>query len=466
VIKKKAMARDAVTGIGMTWSASSHVGPRTENQDRAFVVERQHDGIAHRGVLLIVCDGVGGSQGGRQAAETAARVAHETYYSATGAGVRTWLNIAVATAHEHVRELGRASNQTSMATTIVMTVVSGGRLYTAHVGDSRAYLLRSGALQALTEDHSWVNEQRSRGIAVPNAHEMRSVITRSLGSAANNTPVVSDGVDLIPGDRVVLCSDGLHGAVSDEQAQTLLLQQPTSAAAATALVDAALQAKTRDNVTTAVLDYGNFGVVGMPAVPFRVPVFPVAVGLVTVFTLVVFAAVQLSAPSGDLAQGTPMPTQPSVWQRSAEPEVAVTAVSTAALTRSRELTLSVTPTEAVEIAGPTATLNPRRPAPTLRPTSRAPGAVIVPSSTPVRPTPTLPVVLPTESPTTMPTAVPQAQPMPQQPPTAAPTSVPTSAPTSVPTSAPTSAPTSVPTSAPPPTATPPPAGTIVVTPQP
>jgi len=214
VAKTKAMAVDAATRIGLDWHAASNAGPRAENQDRASAVEPNDGRIAQRGVLLIVCDGVGGGQGGREAAETAVRAAHDAYYGADGAGVRAWLEAATRIANERVRELARASNQPGMATTIVMAAVLGGRLFTAHVGDSRAYLLRGGVLRAVTEDHRWVQEQRTQGIVEANAGEMRNMITRSLGAAANNTPVVSEGVALSIGDRVMLCTDGLHGVVA------------------------------------------------------------------------------------------------------------------------------------------------------------------------------------------------------------------------------------------------------------
>ena len=169
--------------------------------------------------------GVGGELGGRDASEAAATVARSAYYSVPGDDPGAWLVGAISEAHKAVKERAVSTGFTGMATTIVMAAVQGGRLYMAHVGDSRAYLLRNGRLDALTRDHSWVNAQAGMFGSEREMREstMRNVITRSLGSASNNTPDVAAPMALMTGDRVMLCTDGLHGVVPREEIEARVL---------------------------------------------------------------------------------------------------------------------------------------------------------------------------------------------------------------------------------------------------
>ena len=179
--------------LPMIWKDATDPGPRPDNQDRVLTTQPGDPLIDKRGVVLVVCDGVGGELGGRDASEAAATVARSAYYSVPGDDPGAWLVGAISEAHKAVKERAVATGFTGMATTIVMAAVHGGRLYMAHVGDSRAYLLRNGRLEALTRDHSWVNEQAGMFGSEREMREsnMRNVITRSLGSAPNNTPEVA-----------------------------------------------------------------------------------------------------------------------------------------------------------------------------------------------------------------------------------------------------------------------------------
>jgi serine/threonine protein phosphatase PrpC len=150
-----------------------------------------------------------------------------------------------------------ASNpqQRGMGATIVAAWIEAQRLSLAHVGDSRAYLLRGGALQQLTDDHSLVAEKVRVGILTPqeaDASEMQSILTRAVGTH-ENVKVDTDEQALLVGDFVLLCSDGLTRMVTDPEIASTLLTSTTAQEAAERLVDLANDNGGVDNVSVIVL---------------------------------------------------------------------------------------------------------------------------------------------------------------------------------------------------------------------
>ncbi len=142
-----------------------------------------------------------------------------------------------------------------MGTTLTLLCVQEEGAYIAHVGDSRCYRFRLGALEQCTEDHSMVGEMLRSGVLTveeARVHPYRSVITRALGTQGYVEADVLV-VEVHPGDRYLLCSDGLSGMVPDEQI-ALLLRGHTIEEAADALLAAALEAGGRDNVTLILLE--------------------------------------------------------------------------------------------------------------------------------------------------------------------------------------------------------------------
>jgi protein phosphatase len=143
-----------------------------------------------------------------------------------------------------------------MGTTLTSALVRDGVMTVGHVGDSRAYLMHEGVLRQLTDDHSWVGEMVRRGELTPAeaaVHPHRSVITKALGTEGDIEPDLLE-IFLEPGDRVLLCSDGLSGMVSDEQIGDVLRRPDDVQAIAEALVAAALANGGEDNVTVVVLE--------------------------------------------------------------------------------------------------------------------------------------------------------------------------------------------------------------------
>jgi len=144
-----------------------------------------------------------------------------------------------------------------MGTTLTAAaLVAGDRLQLAHVGDSRAYLLRDGRLAQLTADHTLVGElvRRGRMTAEQAAmHPERSVLTRAVGLDRDLEVDAPPPVDLAPGDQVLLCSDGLTEAVPEPRIAALLAEHADGDAACRALVAAANQAGGPDNITVVLL---------------------------------------------------------------------------------------------------------------------------------------------------------------------------------------------------------------------
>ena len=147
------------------------------------------------------------------------------------------------------------SEQRGMGATIVAAWIEGQRLSLAHVGDSRAYLLRAGSMDQLTADHSLVAEKVRVGILTPqeaDASEMQSVLTRAVGTSGK-VEVDTDEQALLVGDFVLLCSDGLTRMVSDPEIASTLLTSANSQEAAERLVDLANEYGGVDNVSVIVL---------------------------------------------------------------------------------------------------------------------------------------------------------------------------------------------------------------------
>ncbi len=142
-----------------------------------------------------------------------------------------------------------------MGTTLVLAVVSGVTAHLAHVGDSRAYLLRQDRLHRLTEDHSYATELVRGGLLDPmraSAHPLGHTITRAIGMPGDVQPDVRQ-ITLAHGDRLLLCSDGLTKMLADERVEAIL-GGGDPGTACRALVDAANEAGGDDNVSVVAVD--------------------------------------------------------------------------------------------------------------------------------------------------------------------------------------------------------------------
>jgi serine/threonine protein phosphatase PrpC len=229
------------------YAATSHVGlVRDGNEDAGFAAP----------YLQLVADGVGGSAAGEVASATTAYVVSALAAAESDVDPATLLRSAVLEAHRQLREgVRRAPERAGMATTLTAVVVHEDRFCLVHVGDSRAYSLRDDELTRLTADHTLVQSLIDDGTLTEASaadFAFRSVVLRSVNAEAPVEPDVHQ-LDLRPGDRLLLCSDGLSDLVPDDGIAAALARADRQHAAS-ALVDAALAAGGRDNVTCLVAD--------------------------------------------------------------------------------------------------------------------------------------------------------------------------------------------------------------------
>jgi PPM family protein phosphatase len=202
--------------------------------------------------LFAVADGMGGHRGG----EVASWAAIEALRAEIARGLP--IRDAIRRANEAVIErASRDDELEGMGTTMTAVVVSGPRsLLVGHVGDSRAYLVRDGEMDRITEDHSLVEELMREGRLTPEqaeAHPQRAIITRALG-VEPDVDVDLYPIDVESGDRIIVCSDGLTTMLRDREIERISRTEENPQRAAEALVDAANQAGGDDNITVVVLD--------------------------------------------------------------------------------------------------------------------------------------------------------------------------------------------------------------------
>jgi protein phosphatase len=227
------------------------LGASAGKTDAGRVRRRNEDAFVRDPPLFVVADGMGGAQAGEVASRLAAAAFRE-FHDADGLAPEERLAAIVQEANRRIYERARTDSEVSgMGTTVTAALVGDDHVAIGHVGDSRAYRLRDGRLEQLTEDHSLVADLMRSGRLTPeeaDAHPQRSVITRALGTDPE-VDVDTSAVEAQPGDLFLLCSDGLTTMVSDEEILRLVAEAPTLDEAAARLVMAANSGGGEDNVT-------------------------------------------------------------------------------------------------------------------------------------------------------------------------------------------------------------------------
>jgi protein phosphatase len=216
---------------------------------------RNEDAFVCEPPLFAVADGMGGAQAGELASRLAVSALRD-YHAADHLDPEERLRAVVREANRRVFERAAADTLAQgMGTTVTAALVEGSRVTVGHVGDSRAYLLRHGALSQLTDDHSLVADLVRSGRLSPQeaeTHPQRAVITRALG-VDQDVDVDAFTVRAAPGDVLLLCSDGLTTMVSDAEIGRIVRESASLDAAARTLVDAANRRGGEDNVTVVLL---------------------------------------------------------------------------------------------------------------------------------------------------------------------------------------------------------------------
>jgi serine/threonine protein phosphatase PrpC/CRP-like cAMP-binding protein len=247
-------------------SALSDQGLVRKNNEDSFLCDDQLQ-------LYIVADGMGGHAGGEVASAMACAEVKEAVLrnrevldeylagqgETTDRDIRMLLSVAVQRASTTIREKGEAQPELrGMGTTIEVALFIKSRAFVAHVGDSRVYLIRNGEMHQITRDHSLANQLKDLG-RIQNEDEIkprfRNAVTRALGFYESVEVDVLD-MDLFPGDRFILCSDGLHGFVSQEEIQRCAAKSERDLAVQH-LVRQANSKGGKDNITAVIVEVAD-----------------------------------------------------------------------------------------------------------------------------------------------------------------------------------------------------------------
>lgn len=243
VADSRAAVRQVALGDERTCGVTDAGDARDANED-AFLLEPA------RG-LMLVADGMGGAAAGEIASAVAAMAVARSLGRHARDAADQGLTRSLLVAHRVVRRAGAGVAGRPMGAAVVAAVVAGETLAVAHVGDARAYLWSRGELHRLTADHSLVGRLVRRGELTEEAarsHARRNVILQAVGYGRSVEPEVHSH-QVACDAELLLCTDGLWGAVGDGDIARVLARRGDVAARATALVDAAIAAKSEDNVT-------------------------------------------------------------------------------------------------------------------------------------------------------------------------------------------------------------------------
>ncbi|PPQ35465.1 PP2C family protein-serine/threonine phosphatase [Rhodopila globiformis] len=235
--------------------AMTHPGARRQYNQDTFV-NRPDLG------LWAVADGAGGHQGGEIAAGLLREALDEIPPLLSASEMLAQVRLKVGGTHDALRDLANKDHQPiSGASTIVVLIVRNGHFACLWAGDSRAYLLRDGVLRQVSHDHSLVQELVDAGALRPEdaeSHPRANVITRAVGAEVDELLLDKVSDRLQPGDRFLLCSDGLHKTLRESDLAAMLAES-TGVPPTQAMIAAAVAMGASDNVTAVVVEIGGAG---------------------------------------------------------------------------------------------------------------------------------------------------------------------------------------------------------------
>ena len=229
---------------------------RTENQDHHGIHEPERDeDFSRKGRLVVVCDGMGGHNGGTIASRTAVEYVLKTFAESLPGPPKLLLERAIVEANRAVRQKqSEDAALRNMGTTLVACVARGEHLHLAHVGDSRVYRFREGEYEQISRDHTYLNDLIDIGLLTPEKaknHPERNIITRCVGMA-DSLEIEFNYRKLAVGDIFLFCSDGLYNHVEDDEMAEIVARQEAQRASQE-LTDLANKRGGEDNITVSIL---------------------------------------------------------------------------------------------------------------------------------------------------------------------------------------------------------------------
>jgi PPM family protein phosphatase len=247
------------TKAGIEMASLTDVGRQRANNEDSFLYWEPDtdDEFRRKGSLAIVADGMGGYEGGQEASRLAVETVSHVYDRDFQGDPRRALIMAFEAAHLNIQSYATEHSEfQGMGTTCTALSILDRRLYFAHIGDSRLYLVRGQAISRLTRDHSYVGRLVESGIVRSEdaeSHPQRHILTAALGSGREVNPDASERPLLLEKhDTLILCTDGLWSLVGDQElAGTVRSSSP--AQSCRALVQMALDRGGPDNITVMIL---------------------------------------------------------------------------------------------------------------------------------------------------------------------------------------------------------------------
>ncbi|WP_456442923.1 Stp1/IreP family PP2C-type Ser/Thr phosphatase [Caldithrix abyssi] len=229
----------------------SDVGKRRQNNEDYYAAFQNEEWL-----LLVLCDGMGGVEGGEIASQLAVKAIGEYFKKKFNEPISFFVN-SVKFANEVIRKRSaQKQHLAEMGTTLVAVLFNGKEIFYAHVGDSRLYLFRDKKLIQLTNDHTYVSELVKRGVlsnSQATNHQYKNRISRCIGYLNSEPEIASSPVAVKQGDIFLLCSDGLTDMVSDEKIAQILNSTSSLDKTAQKLIQEANKNGGRDNITIQLL---------------------------------------------------------------------------------------------------------------------------------------------------------------------------------------------------------------------
>jgi len=237
----------------------SVVGPvRKDNQDCIHLPK--HETPVETGLLFAVADGIGGYAHGGVASLLALETFSSTLIAQNGnTSTSKALRRGIETANLKVYQMAEQLGSGRMGTTLTAAYILGNRLYLTHVGDSRAYLIRSGRAICLSADHTEVGDMVRSKLLSPDkirTHAQRSILTKAIGLSLFIQPDITEH-RLQEGDHLILCSDGVWSVISDEDFVRAVSEVSSVEEISQRLVELAIQNETDDNASVVVIHVGK-----------------------------------------------------------------------------------------------------------------------------------------------------------------------------------------------------------------
>jgi len=228
---------------------------RQDNQDSVRIIDQHDDLTAAYGHLFGIADGMGGYAHGGVASTLALVTLFETVYSSNGLSIPQKMKQAVQSANLNVYQKARELGVGRMGTTLTAGLLKENKFHIAHVGDSRAYLIRGKTSTCLTKDHTRVGELVRMKVLAPDkvrTHNQRSVLSKCLGLDLFVQPDVFE-VQVQDGDILIFCSDGVWSMIDDDEFGTLASKAVSAEQLNQTIIDLALKRGSDDNVSAVTI---------------------------------------------------------------------------------------------------------------------------------------------------------------------------------------------------------------------